>query len=91
MNTDSPVTEQRAPEQLSLPLQVPAAPARTARGTAGSGVRHAGGPGVVVPLKFRVSEATARRGLQHVAELRALLNERQAAREAARTQRPSAA
>lgn len=41
---------------------------------------------VVVPLKFRVSEATARRGLQHVAELRRLLADRQAAREA--TERP---
>lgn len=39
-------------------------------------------PAVVVPLQFRVSEATARRGLQHVAELRRLLADRQAAREA---------
>ncbi len=38
---------------------------------------------VVVPLQFRVSETTARRGLQHVAELRRLLADRQAAREAA--------
>ena len=46
-------------------------------------VLPASGPkSVVVPLQFRVSEATARRGLQHVAELRQLLAERQVAREA---------
>ncbi|HWL42764.1 MAG TPA: hypothetical protein VNQ73_07460 [Ilumatobacter sp.] len=40
-------------------------------------------PAVVVPLQFRVSEATARRGMQHVAELRQMLANRQAAREQA--------
>lgn len=78
MNTPTPAPEH--PEQLALPLRVPAAPARRTGGS------------VVVPLKFRVSEATARRGLQHVAELRELLNERQAARDAARqSHRPTAA
>lgn len=38
---------------------------------------------VVVPLQFRISEATRRRGLAHIAELRQVLAERQAAREAA--------
>ncbi len=33
-----------------------------------------------VPLQFRLDEATRRRGLQHVAELRRLLAERQAAK-----------
>lgn len=60
-----------APEQLTLQLPVRVLPAKPAAD--------------VVPLKFRVSEATARRGLQHVAELRELLAKRQAAREAAAT------
>jgi hypothetical protein len=33
-----------------------------------------------VPLQFRLDEATRRRGLQHVAELRRLLAARQAAK-----------
>jgi hypothetical protein len=67
------VTE--APQQLALALPVVARPARSRR------------PAVVTPLKFRVSEATAQRGLQHVAELRELLAQRQAAREAAQPRR----
>jgi hypothetical protein len=43
-------------------------------------------PAVIVPLRFRLNEATRKRGLQHVAELRRLLAERQAAREAASPQ-----
>lgn len=62
-----------APEQLSFQLGVRARPARPAN--------------VVVPLQFRVSEATAQRGLQHVAELRQLLSARQAARD--ETTRPT--
>ena len=58
-----------APEQLTLQLPVRVLPAKPAAD--------------VVPLQFRVSEATARRGLQHVAELRELLASRQAARDAA--------
>jgi len=38
---------------------------------------------VVVPLQFRVSEATSRRGLAHIAELRQVLARRQADRDAA--------
>jgi hypothetical protein len=41
-----------------------------------------------VPLQFRLDEATRRRGLQHVAELRRLLAARQAAK-AADTKRHS--
>jgi hypothetical protein len=37
-------------------------------------------PTPMVPLQFRLDEATRRRGLQHVAELRRLLAERQAAK-----------
>lgn len=40
-------------------------------------------PAPAVPLQFRLNESTRRRGLRHVAELRVLLAERQAAREAA--------
>lgn len=43
------------------------------------------GDRVVVPLRFRISEANSRRGLAHVAELRKLLADRQAVREAAGT------
>lgn len=60
-----------APEQLTLQLPLRVLPARPAAD--------------VVPLQFRVSEATARRGLQHVAELRQLIAQRQAARESAAT------
>jgi hypothetical protein len=43
-----------------------------------------------VPVQFRLDEATRRRGLQHVAEIRALLAERKAARaSAAAPQRPT--
>ena len=37
-------------------------------------------PSTNVPLQFRLDEATRRRGLQHVAELRQLLANRQAAK-----------
>jgi hypothetical protein len=37
-------------------------------------------PPTEVPLQFRLDEATRRRGLQHVAELRRLLAARQAAK-----------
>jgi hypothetical protein len=40
-------------------------------------------PSPAVPVQFRLDAATRRRGLQHVAELRRLLAERQAARDAA--------
>jgi hypothetical protein len=46
-------------------------------------------PSSNVPLQFRLDEATRRRGLQHVAELRRLLASRQAAK-ADDTRRPSA-
>jgi hypothetical protein len=46
-------------------------------------------PSPTVPLQFRLDEATRRRGLQHVAELRQLLAARQAAK-ATGTSRPSA-
>jgi hypothetical protein len=36
-------------------------------------------PSPMVPLQFRLDEATRRRGLQHVAELRRLLAARQSA------------
>jgi hypothetical protein len=42
-----------------------------------------------VPLQFRLDEATRRRGLQHVAELRRLLAARQAAK-APKAKKPSA-
>ena len=47
-------------------------------------------PSSNVPLRFRLDEATRRRGLQHVAELRRLLAARQAAKEtdAPRTSAP---
>jgi hypothetical protein len=67
------VTE--APQQLALALPVVARPAGPRR------------PAVVTPLRLRLSEATAQRGLHHVAELRELLAQRQAARETAPTQR----
>jgi hypothetical protein len=38
-------------------------------------------PAAEVPLQFRLDAATRRRGLRHVAEIRQLLAERQAARE----------
>jgi hypothetical protein len=38
-------------------------------------------PAADVPLQFRLDSATRRRGLRHVAEIRQLLAERQAARE----------
>jgi hypothetical protein len=38
-------------------------------------------PAADVPLQFRLDAATRRRGLRHVAEIRQLLAERQAARE----------
>jgi hypothetical protein len=37
-------------------------------------------PSSTVPLRFRLDEATRRRGLQHVAELRRLLAARQEAK-----------
>lgn len=67
------VTE--APQQLALALPVVTRPAKPRR------------PAVVTPLQFRLSEATAQRGLQHVNELRELLAQRQAAREAVQPQR----
>ena len=60
-----------ATEQRPVQLALPVLPA-------------SGPKSVVVPLQFRVSESTARRGLQHVAELRQLLAERQTARESTR-------
>jgi hypothetical protein len=42
-------------------------------------------PSSTVPLQFRLDEATRRRGLQHVAELRRLLAARQAAKSPATT------
>jgi hypothetical protein len=42
-----------------------------------------------VPLQFRLDEATRRRGLQHVAELRRMLASRQAAK-APTAKRPTA-
>jgi hypothetical protein len=41
-----------------------------------------------VPVQFRLDDATRRRGLQHVAQIRALLAERTAARTAAARSRP---
>jgi hypothetical protein len=38
-------------------------------------------PAAEVPLQFRLDAATRRRGLRHVAQIRQLLAERQAARE----------
>lgn len=38
-------------------------------------------PSSDLPLKFRLDEATRRRGLRHVAEIRQMLAERQAARD----------
>ena len=43
-----------------------------------------------VPVRFRLDDATRRRGLQHIAEIRALLQERTTARTTTR-QRSSAA
>ncbi|MGH9132531.1 MAG: hypothetical protein ACRDZZ_01245 [Ilumatobacteraceae bacterium] len=46
-------------------------------------------PSTEVPLQFRLDEATRRRGLQHVAELRRLLATRQAAKSADTTRQPA--
>lgn len=40
-------------------------------------------PSSSAPVRFRLDAATRQRGLQHVAEIRRMLAERQAAREAA--------
>lgn len=40
-------------------------------------------PPADVPVQFRIDEATRRRGMRHIAEIRALLAERQASRKAA--------
>jgi hypothetical protein len=64
-----------APQQLALALPLAVRPAGPRR------------PAVVTPLRLRLSEATAQRGLQHVAELRQLLAQRQAARDTVRPQR----
>ncbi len=45
-------------------------------------------PSSMVPLQFRLDEATRRRGLRHVAELRRLLAARQAAKADENTRRP---
>jgi hypothetical protein len=62
--------ENTTPQQLALlPPPKPSAPKSSASKTSPS-----------VPLQFRLDEATRRRGLQHVAELRRLLAARQAAK-----------
>ena len=55
------MTEQHAPEQLSLL------------------------PPVDLPVQFRLDEATRRRGLRHIAEIRAQLAARQSQRQVDRT------
>lgn len=44
-------------------------------------------PSSELPVQFRLDEATRRRGLRHVAEIRQMLAERQAARDESRRPR----
>ena len=67
--------ENTTPQQLAL------LPAPTPSSAKRSSAKRAK-PSSSVPLQFRLDEATRRRGLQHVAELRRLLAARQAAKAA---------